>query len=185
MEMTKTEIIREYKMANSKTKQIGILAELNLCTKKEIREILREGGLDVPEPGRKKKTVFGKVVDINQDAPAETEPVVSLAEEPDLEEIDAGEEEAEENNGTVYTPLTKEDIEVMRGNVPEEKSTIVNEDAAAATAPERIPVPRSVMEFVENRYAALSEQICFLQQQIKDLDEERTQLAMWAQQVTA
>lgn len=42
MEMTKEEICREFRL--SKSKQIKILAQLNSCSVKQIREILIEGG---------------------------------------------------------------------------------------------------------------------------------------------
>lgn len=48
MQMTETEIIRRYKHAADRRKQIKILAELNACPKETIREILRNAGCDVP-----------------------------------------------------------------------------------------------------------------------------------------
>lgn len=44
MEMTDAEIRTLYKRAEDKTKQIGILAELNACKKDEIRAILAKSG---------------------------------------------------------------------------------------------------------------------------------------------
>ena len=44
MEMTREEICREFRMAKRKGQQIKILAQLNCCSVKEIREILIEGG---------------------------------------------------------------------------------------------------------------------------------------------
>lgn len=58
MTMTKEEICRDYKLAAKKANQIKVLADLNQCTKKEIAEILMEGGLDVPKwykPNEEKK----------------------------------------------------------------------------------------------------------------------------------
>lgn len=46
MQMTNEEIIRSYKGAAHKGKQIGILADLNACPKEVIIEILIEGGID-------------------------------------------------------------------------------------------------------------------------------------------
>lgn len=63
-------IARQYREAKNKKKQLQILAELNLCTKEEIAEIVRGYGLEVPEeylkpPPKKetqgvKKTTSGK-----------------------------------------------------------------------------------------------------------------------------
>ena len=49
MEMTKDQIIMEYKQAKAPMKQIAILADQNLCKKKEIVAILIEAGCDVPK----------------------------------------------------------------------------------------------------------------------------------------
>ncbi len=66
--MTNSEIVMRYRQAKKKTEQIGILAELNRCSNKEIVEILVDGGikptafnrnrgkiLDTKEPIRKKE----------------------------------------------------------------------------------------------------------------------------------
>ena len=42
MEMTAHEIVRSYKEAKDKKKQVGILAQLNLCTPEDIKKILVE-----------------------------------------------------------------------------------------------------------------------------------------------
>jgi len=48
MTMTNEEICREYRQAKTPLKQIRILADLNGCTKREIADILREGGEELP-----------------------------------------------------------------------------------------------------------------------------------------
>ena len=45
MQMTKEEIIKNYKEAKAPSKQISILAQLNCCDAAEIREILKEAGV--------------------------------------------------------------------------------------------------------------------------------------------
>ena len=54
MTMTKDEIVRDYKAAKTPAKQIAVLADLNVCTKKEIVEILREAGCELPAYYNKK-----------------------------------------------------------------------------------------------------------------------------------
>lgn len=54
MIMTNDEIVMEYKQAKAPLKQIGILADQNLCTREEIIEILREAGADLPKIYQKK-----------------------------------------------------------------------------------------------------------------------------------
>lgn len=46
MTMTPDEIYADYRDAKDKTAQIGIMAELNLCTKHEIIKILEDMGVD-------------------------------------------------------------------------------------------------------------------------------------------
>ena len=58
MIMTDEELLREYKGAKKKTAQIAILADLNMCTKDDIKEILERLGVPRDElyakRGRKK-----------------------------------------------------------------------------------------------------------------------------------
>lgn len=49
MIMTNEEIVREYRQAKTPMKQIGILANLNQCSKKDIVKILLEAGETVPQ----------------------------------------------------------------------------------------------------------------------------------------
>ena len=46
MQMTNEEIVRSYNEAKHKGKQIGILADLNVCPKDVIIDIIVEGGID-------------------------------------------------------------------------------------------------------------------------------------------
>ena len=49
MYMSTEEILRSYRGAKFKKKQIGILAELNLCDRKAIIKTLIDGGVDPKE----------------------------------------------------------------------------------------------------------------------------------------
>lgn len=53
MQMTEAEIVRSYQSAAKQTQQIKVLAELNLCEKKDIREILEKHGCSVPHYGNR------------------------------------------------------------------------------------------------------------------------------------
>lgn len=55
--MTNEEIIRDYKQAAAPMKQIKILAELNQKSTKEIAQILKEAGCDLPGQYDKKPKV--------------------------------------------------------------------------------------------------------------------------------
>ena len=55
MIMSNADIVREYKAAKTPMKQIGILADQNLCKKKDIVEILMKEGCEVPKFYTKQK----------------------------------------------------------------------------------------------------------------------------------
>lgn len=56
MEMSHGEIVLSYKRAQSRSAQIGILADLNQCSKKEIENILLAAGQELPQR-KARKTV--------------------------------------------------------------------------------------------------------------------------------
>lgn len=56
MEMSHSEIVLSYKRAQNRRMQVGILADLNQCSKKEIENILLAAGEELPK-GRRKKAV--------------------------------------------------------------------------------------------------------------------------------
>lgn len=45
MEMTEQEIVNKYNRAESKSKQIKILAELNACSTQQIKDVLSKNGI--------------------------------------------------------------------------------------------------------------------------------------------
>lgn len=47
--MTDAEIVAEYRQAKAPMKQIGILADQNLCSKRDIVAVLQSAGCDVPK----------------------------------------------------------------------------------------------------------------------------------------
>lgn len=55
MQMSNEEIVRNYREAKDKAKQLGILAELNACDKQKIKDILTEGGIDYRSFPRSRK----------------------------------------------------------------------------------------------------------------------------------
>lgn len=55
MQMTESEIVKDYREAKNKSEQINILADLNCCSKVEIKEILLNNGVSSQELQRKRK----------------------------------------------------------------------------------------------------------------------------------
>lgn len=65
MKMTEADIIRDYLEAKDKKKQVEILADMNLCTKKEMAQYLADNGMQVDKRllagdprKRKEKPIF-------------------------------------------------------------------------------------------------------------------------------
>ena len=55
--MSESEIVASYRQAAKPAAQITVLADLNVCSKERIEEILREAGEPLPkERGRQKQT---------------------------------------------------------------------------------------------------------------------------------
>lgn len=86
MIMSHADIVREYKAAKTPMKQIGILADQNLCKKKEIVEILLKEGCEVPKfytkAKEKKEDPAQEAADIN---------VGTKEQAPDVADINVGE----------------------------------------------------------------------------------------------
>lgn len=53
MQMNEEEICRSFKEAKDHRKQVGILADLNCCSRDEIRRILMKNGIDPPRTGNR------------------------------------------------------------------------------------------------------------------------------------
>lgn len=72
--MTPTEICKEYRAAKNKKKQIGILADQNLCSKSDIIKILAENGekISCTQAGEPKKTN-------EENHPAAVQPIITEA----------------------------------------------------------------------------------------------------------
>jgi len=80
MQMTNDEIIRSYRTAKDKKKQIVILSQLNTCSKNEIVQILKDAGL---HPGYTRSTNEPKKVGKKEKGEEKIEP----EEPPKVEEI--------------------------------------------------------------------------------------------------
>lgn len=75
MEMTKGDIIQEYKQAKNRRAQITILADQNLVSEQDIVDILTAGGCDVPSYKYRKTCGAKKTAPAKKPAPKKTEPI--------------------------------------------------------------------------------------------------------------
>ena len=89
MTMTETEIVKDFREAKDKRMQVGILADLNECSKEKIIEILKAGGVDHRELPRtrkpkeeatfEKKKAFSLQSDTDEETNAKLEPLIREA----------------------------------------------------------------------------------------------------------
>ena len=118
MQMTNDEIIRRYKAAgDDKRRMIRILSELNACPKENIRQILREAGLDVPATGNR-YTAQAKAAKTMMTASEEAEANGSKR-----KQTEAGARTAESPYG-----LLPDADEAQIGRCPEQKVGTTSED---------------------------------------------------------
>ena len=82
MEMQTHEIVRMYKEAADKKKQIVILSQMNLCTPEEIREELVKGGIDPRTLPRKRKQPGEKKAEETTADPAASAVLIPMADAP-------------------------------------------------------------------------------------------------------
>lgn len=82
MEMQTHEIVRMYKEAADKKKQIVILSQMNLCTPEEIREELVKGGIDPRTLPRKRKQPGEKKAEETTAEPAASAVLIPMADAP-------------------------------------------------------------------------------------------------------
>lgn len=86
MQMSENEIVREYSTAKNKGHQVEILAELNLCSKQKIIDILKANGVSQAELPRQRKRKEPTATEQGTKEPeientAESEPVAAGREE--------------------------------------------------------------------------------------------------------
>lgn len=89
MEMTDGEIVNVYKHAKNKRSQIGILAQINDCSKAEIETIILAAGVELPAKTVKKATIAVEEVAVNENPFEDMPDSVFNALEQKKAEIDA------------------------------------------------------------------------------------------------
>ncbi len=163
MQMSEFEIVFDFKAAKKKREQIGILADMNQCSREQIREILLRNGISEEElpkkPGKSRKTepeVFQQQVKKNhakadEFRPAKQEPIA-------VEEVVPEEKEAMEN---------KEELLPWPDPVVEETS-----EPEPVHAEVRNEVPEAVQKACRDR-------IWGIIQEVAELEKEKRELQMF------
>ena len=124
MEMTNGEIVSSYKQAKHKAQQIGILAELNRCSNKQIIEILLNGGIPLKSFNRFKDVVPAETPCIDASEEQELVAVPEDTEEPvqSEEQLPSGDADSDKGIYELFVPLYNK-VAALR----EERERIDNE----------------------------------------------------------
>ena len=121
MTMSESEIVRDFRAAKKKREQIGILADMNQCSRDKIREILLRNGISEAElplkPGKRRAAeteVFSQQVKKNHAKPDEFRsgkpvPVEEVGTKT-TEEILPMEEAAEPEGVNVVVPEVRHEV---------------------------------------------------------------------------
>lgn len=131
MQYTEGEIVREYQQARYKNKQIGILSQLNTCSRKDIIKILEKNGVEVPsnfKNSHEEEYDYKKMVGVEKTSPKFKEPPINTkrkpkSSEPKQEEVKTPEEELDEEIEIYELNKTeKSQTDPEHRDVPKEKS---------------------------------------------------------------
>lgn len=143
MIMTKDEIQASYRDAKNKTTQIGILADLNCCSKKEMRAYLRDQcGFEVFEPKG-----------------------------PSPEQLEKNREKMREaKKKKEYTDFTEEDMKKMKGDSVElPKIVQIAITEKMVNLQEQIDTMTEIIKRSEEEIARMRENISQREQQLQEL----------------
>ncbi len=144
MQMSNEEIVRSYRDAKNKAKQLGILAELNACDTQKIKDILIGSGMDyrrLPRGEREKK------------AEVQTAEVKPVKENKPVKEKKAAVKEKPVNTQC-------DNVEPVKKEEPENPKIYVPEIVKQAVTEKMI----QVQESMDKNVADLSELSAFLKQ---------------------
>lgn len=135
MQYTEGEIVREFNQARYKNKQIGILAQLNTCQRKDIIEILERNGVEIPDKykaSREEEYNYGTMV-AKEKRPYRMKSKVKEPEEELEEEVDEY-LKAQEETKTYIIPKKEfpksESIQNQQNNLENEKLNTVDKPKA-------------------------------------------------------
>lgn len=182
MQMTTEEIIRNYTEAKDKSKQIGILADLNGCDKEKIRSILRTKGVPLPTKGRPKKETSTRKTSTKTKEPTSTVKKVTWP-KPDLKIEDLVQKDEFES------PIRPLETKIV-GGVPTE-ITFINKDTGekitqvyGETKPDeekpieaKLFIPGIVRDLVLKRIAQMETEILKLRLDKEELEDFLEQFA--------
>ena len=155
MQMSDFEIVRDFKNAAKKGKQIGTLADMNGCSREKIREVLLRNGISEAElpgkPGRRpseeEKEIFRPAKTAKQKPGGGLPRVAGGTESP-----------APEPKESIRTAEPKTDIPAA---VPQSEVLLVEEM--------KQPVPEAVMQLCRNRIWSILREIGELEKEKREL----------------
>ena len=172
MQMTTEEIIRNYTEAKDKSKQIGILADLNGCDKEKIRSILRTKGVPLPTKGRPKKETSTRKTSTKTKKPTSTvEKVTWPKPDPKIEDL-VQKDEFESPLRPLTATLNKDGLyNVEFKNIATGEVFTVDMVEAAENFQHRPTLPDKVKELVNERLTQIEVEIMQLNMDKEELED--------------
>lgn len=171
MQMTEVEIVRSYQHALNRTKQISILADLNACSKAQIRDILEKNGEEVPHYGNR---YTGKVKPEAKKERKRTS--VRMSERKRLLKS-----EEQEDDGTC-----QQDVGTM-SEVPEadgsERKQLDSSKMSPRVPPEVIAITRMKINDLKKEMGSIQEQMDKLQNELQGRIKMCNRLSVWLDEV--
>ena len=158
MLMSDFEIVRDYKAAAKKGKQIGILADMNGCSREKIREVLRRNGISEAElpgkPGRKPTAEETEIFKPAKKSYTKPEEFRSGKQEP-------AEEQTKEPEETVVSKTVEEMLSMEETSEPEPVHVVATEV--------RHEVPESVKKACRDRIWGIIQEVAELEREKREL----------------
>lgn len=158
MLMSDFEIVRDYKAAAKKGKQIGILADMNGCSREKIREVLRRNGISEAElpgkPGRKPTAEETEIFKPAKKSYTKPEEFRSGKPEP-------AEEQTKEPEKTVVPKTVEEMLSMEETSEPEAVHVAATEV--------RHEVPESVKKACRDRIWGIIQEVAELEREKREL----------------
>ena len=176
MQMTVSEIVKSYNHAENRQKQISILAELNACSKAQIREILEQNGCEVPHYGNR---YTGKVKEEPKKEPKRVSVRMSEKKKSDGSNLSTRLLRFEEQTG-----LIKSDESEDVGTCQQDVGTVSETPGKQTAPPEVIELEQERIRQLKLEMDAIQESIDTLQEELKEKTKLCARLCNWVDENT-
>lgn len=153
--MTPQEIVKSYKQADDKKKQLRILSELNACSRKFIRTILIEGGIPADEIPHIRSTHAELAYESGETARREREKMTMQ-----------GKRQYEEESRADRKPVAQPNQTQEEKPAGEKKAELLTE-----VPPEVVELAKNKIDEIKNRISELTKQCLRLQKFVDECEK--------------